>query len=61
MVNDKNGNIFMKRNYIQPAMQVTNIHSLSVLMASGGPFNINTNTSTPMDFINGGANAGTGV
>lgn len=51
----------MKTNYIQPAVQVTNIHSLSVLMASGGPFNINTNTSTPMDFINGGANAGTGV
>jgi hypothetical protein len=26
----------MKRYYIQPAIQVTNIHSLSVLMVSGG-------------------------
>ena len=28
---------------------------------SGGPFSIHSNTYTPLDFITGGADAGTGV
>jgi len=51
----------MKKNYIQPAMQVTATRPVSVLMASGGPFSIHSNTYTPLDFITGGADAGTGV
>lgn len=50
----------MKRNYIQPATQVTNITPLSILMASGS-FNITSSSHTPLDFYTGGANAGGGV
>lgn len=49
----------MKRNYTQPATQVTHIAPMSILMASGS-FNIKT-SNTPLDFYTGGANAGNGV
>lgn len=49
----------MKRNYIQPATQVTHIAPISILMASGNAFHISSNT--PLDFATGGANAGGGV
>lgn len=49
----------MKRNYIQPATQVATMKALSLLMASGDPFGINTNTGA--SYNPGGANAGTGV
>ena len=63
MVNDKMVNSFMRKNYIQPAMQVTTIESLAILMASGDGFAIhgkvgNIPTNTPLYWATVGAGPG---
>ena len=49
----------MKRNYIQPATQVTETRTMNVLMASGEPSFSLTTTTTPLTWSM--ANAETGA
>ncbi len=52
----------MKRNYIQPDIQILPLAPTNVLMASGSAFGIKSNgVYTPLDFATAGANAGGGV